>query len=386
MTKKASTWFLYAIMGALLLTHCQTDPPASERKPAKKREAQFRISFDGKKRTHPPQEDIYQAAALDSLPLPLITPQVVKALQDQMQLLDYTSLGSHRLKPGLTVDRLDLIKTVHLLLAWRHTYPYGLKDELQLYRLSGEDQRSNVLFTGYYSPVLDVSHTPTDRYRYPIYRRPRDWEGPFPTRREIEQDGALDTLDLVVAWADNKLDIYLMQIQGSGYVRYPNGEISYFSYDGTNRHPYRSMEKFLRSWEGPKPILYTLNGIQRFFRQSPQLVDTVLFQNPSYTFFKPSTGEPHGAGSVSLTAGMSIAVDRRYIPLGSCLLAAVPVYDPALKRVTGHEYRLLFAQDVGGVIKGPGHVDLYLGAGDEAQKKAESLRHYGQLYLILPKK
>lgn len=386
MTKKDNLWLLGWFLGAVLLTHCQIDPPVPDTKPTKKREAQFRISFDGKKRNHPRQEDTYQAVALDSLPLPLITPEVVKALRDQMQLLDYTPAGSHRLQSGLTVDRIDLLKTVHLLLTWQQTFPYGLKEELQLYRLSGEDQRSNVLFTGYYSPVVDVSKTPTGKYRYPIYRRPRDWEGPFPTRREIEQDGVLDTLDLVVAWADNKLDIYLMQIQGSGYVRYPNGEISYFSYDGTNQHPYRSMEKFLRSWEGPTPILYTLTGIQRFFRQNPQLVDTVLFQNPSYTFFKPSTGKPHGAGSVTLTPEMSIAVDRRYIPLGSCLLAAVPVYDPALKRVTGHEYRLLFAQDVGGVIKGPGHVDLYMGAGDGAQKKTESLRHYGQLYLILPKK
>lgn len=386
MTRYFPVWFLLCVMGFLFFNRCRPKQPAQGIESTEKKVDPIRISSNGKKKNHPIQHEVYHPIPLGSVPVPLITPPIVKALKQQMQLLDYFRPKKYRLASDLTVEHIDLIKTVHLLLSWQQTHPIGLNNELQLYRLQGEDQKTNVKFTGYYSPVVNVSKTPTSTFRYPMYKRPRDWEGPLPTRRAIEKDNIFDTLGVTIAWADNKFDIYSMQIQGSGYVKYPNGSLSFFSYDGTNRHPYRSMEKFLRGWDGPKPTLYTWNGIQQFFKEYPHMVDTVLFQNPSYTFFKPSYGKSRGAGSVELTPEMSIAVDRRFIPLGSCLLAAVPIYDHQRKKVISHEYRLLFAQDVGGVIKGPGHIDLYMGTGHTAQEKARSLRHYGQLYLILPKK
>lgn len=386
MSKATFLLFFSGLALLLLLGQCRPATPTRQEKTPDEPPAPHRLSFSGKIRNHPIQEDIYQRIPFDSLPPPFISNELIEALESQYQLLDYSRTKRHRLTPELTVDQADLYRTVSTLLERKHTYTFGLADKLELYRLQGRDQRANVLFTGYYSPVVKVSERPSARYRFPIYRRPRDWEGPFPTRRQIEAEGALDSLDLIIGWTDDKFDVYLMQIQGSGYVEYPNGTTAFFAYDGTNRHSYRSMERYLRSWDGPQPQLYTLNGVKAFFREYPELVDTILYQNPSYTFFKPSRGRPWGAGSVPLTAEISIAVDRRYIPLGSCLLAAVPVYDPKKKRVTRHEYRILLAQDVGGAIRGPGHVDLYVGAGEAASQRANSLRQYGQLYLILPRK
>ena len=90
-----------------------------------------------------------------------------------------------------------------------------------------------------------------------------------------------------------------------------------------------------------------------------------------------------GAGLVQLLAEYSIAVDKRFIPLGSCLLARVPIIER--NKVTHHEYRLLLAQDIGGAIKGPGRIDLYTGIGEQARRKASALHHYGNLWLLLPK-
>ena len=113
------------------------------------------------------------------------------------------------------------------------------------------------------------------------------------------------------------------------------------------------------------------------------MIDSVLFANPSYVFFEPAQSRPKGAGLVPLTSMHSIAVDTRYIPLGSVLLATVPVINKR-NQVIRHEYKLLVAQDVGGAIKGPGHVDLYTGIGTAARRKASALHHYGKLWLLLP--
>ena len=176
-----------------------------------------------------------------------------------------------------------------------------------------------------------------------------------------------------------------MQVQGSGYVEYSNGRNELFAYNSNNRHPYRSIEKFIMRNEAFEVPNLSINGIKRFIAENPHLQDTILFSNPSYTFFAPKASVPKGAGHVPLTANYSIAVDKKYIPLGSIVLAAFPVYDHDFKRVIKHDYRILIAQDVGGAIKGPGHIDYYFGSEPGAQRQAGSLNHYGQIWLLLPK-
>jgi membrane-bound lytic murein transglycosylase A len=169
-------------------------------------------------------------------------------------------------------------------------------------------------------------------------------------------------------------------------VQFPSGKRQLLAYDGSNRHPYRSIETFALNRPDFGITSVTINGIKSFLRSYPHFQDTLLFHNPSYTFFKPKNQLPTGAAGAALRQQISIAVDKKHIPLGSCLLAAVPVFDDSLDRVVRHDYHLLLAQDVGGAIKGTGHIDWYQGIGKEAQRKAERINHYGQLWILMPKR
>jgi membrane-bound lytic murein transglycosylase A len=338
----------------------------------------------GKLRAAPVFHSIYQQQALDTLHFPFLRAEALAALRDQIDVMDRARQKENHQVGDLYFNLDQLRETIDILISRQYTRPIDLHQLLDAYQIQGEDRRGNVLFTAYFTPVVRVKKKPDAAFRHPIYNRPRDWEGPLPTRAEIEA-GALAGRGLEIAYARNKVDIYYMQLQGSGYVQYPDGTQVLLSYNGANRHPYRSIEKYLLSreeWDVPN---VSITGVRQFLSRRPELLDSVLCHNPSYTFFKPRDVPPTGAGQVPLRDGLSVAVDKRYIPLGSCLLAAVPIYDNKSRRVTGHEFRILFAQDTGGRIRGPGHVDLYMGVGDERRAQAMSFKHYGQLWLLLPK-
>lgn len=345
-----------------------------------------KISKNGKLLDQESLRSIYTHAPLDSFDLPIIDDQLVVALDNQIQLLR-SYRQRHRRKIGSLEINLDQLERVVLMLKeWQFTHPIDLKKEFDAYRLRGEDGRGNVKFTGYFTPVVPVKDKPDDKYKYPIYRQPKNWVGPLPTRSQI--DGPTQILkgrELEIAYASNPVDIYFMQVQGSGYVKYSNGRSKYLAFDGTNRQPYRSIGRFLAK-SGLMTVSpdISMDGIQQFLKEHPHLSDTVLFSNPSYTFFKPKGGDPLGSGTVALTPDISIAVDKEHIPLGSVLLASVPVLGPE-ENVIGHEYRFLVAQDIGGQIKGPGRVDIYCGVGEEGGRKASAIHHYGQMWLLLPK-
>lgn len=332
------------------------------------------------------QQDVYEMRSLDSLGFPIIDHDALAALEANQQLLQRAQGRRNYQIGGLRLTHGDLEEVIEVLRAWQHTVPLGLGQNLDAYQIWGDDRRGNVKFTGYFTPILKVSRKKGGIYQYPIYSRPLSWEGELPDREQIESGRALDGLGLKLAYATNKVDIYYMQLQGSGYVEYPDGSRELFAYNGTNRHPYRSIEKYIMQREDLDPARLSMAGIRSFLKGRPLLTDSVLFQNPSYVFFmRRRLAMPTGAGTVPLHPDRSIAVDRRYIPLGSCLLAAYPIFDQKEQRVTHHEYRLLFAQDVGGAIRGPGHVDYYVGVGEQAGREAGQINAYGQLWLLLPK-
>ncbi|HMO38781.1 MAG TPA: murein transglycosylase A [Saprospiraceae bacterium] len=346
--------------------------------------AEWIFRSNGKIRNALTFKRLYQRTPLDTVDFPIITTPIVEALDQQLRLLDQPRQRKAHSVGDLVITPEQLEETARILKQWQQTKPLALHEYLQAHQIWGADRQGNVEFTAYFTPIVKVSSKPGPVYRYPIYSRPTEWEGPLPQRQEIEQGGALKGLGLELAYAANKVDIYYMQLQGSGFVEYPDGRQVYFAYNGTNRHPYRSIEKYLMSRSDLDISTYSIDVIRRFLQGKPGLTDTVLFQNPSYTFFTPRKTRPRGAGSVPLSAEISIAVDRRYIPLGSCLLAAFPVYDRKTRQLR-HEYRVFVAQDVGGAIRGPGHVDVYMGVGKDARRKASYLKHYGRLWLLLPK-
>lgn len=388
MTKR-NTWLLACILFASSCQNGERKEAAisvDQTKTTDLTEGPPKLAVNGKTVGAPQFNEIYEKSSWSKFGFPVISTPSLVALDNQIELLNNPKLKRNQRIGNLRIHVDDLRKTIEILKSRQQTLPLDLSNYLDAYQIWGQDRKGHVKFTGYFTPLISVSKTPTSYFKYPIYSRPKNWEGPLPSRKAIEQGGVLDGLGLELAFAANKVDVYYMQVQGSGFVEYPDGKQVLFSYDGTNRHPYRSIEKFIMNSDEFNLSNLSIDGIKRYLRTHPAYVDTILFHNPSYTFFTAKkSAEPVGAGTVPLSADISIAVDKKYIPLGSCLLGAFPVYDKKQKRVTHYEYKLLLAQDVGGAIKGPGHIDYYFGIGNEAKREAGYLNHFGQLWLLLPK-
>ncbi len=343
------------------------------------------FSRDGRRTGGPRMQEVYEPVPLDTFDLPYIDGKFIEALEHNLSMLEMQGRPKNQQVGSLRIGAAELKETIRMLRAWQHTKPMGISTYLDAYQIWGKDRRGNVHFTGYFTPVLEVSKKPKGRFVHPIYSRPLDWEGELPTRAQIEGESALAGRGLELAYAANKVEVYYMQVQGSGFVEYPDGSRELFAYNGTNRQPYRSIEKFIMSRDDIAPRSLSIRGIRKYLEENTHLADTVLFYNPSYTFFSRKRSVPKGAGNVPLIEDFSIAVDQRYIPLGSCLLASFPVFDYKKQRVVGYDYRYFVAHDVGGAIKGPGRIDVYSGIGNKAARKAGRINNYGRLWLLLPK-
>ncbi|HEX7186362.1 MAG TPA: murein transglycosylase A, partial [Thermoanaerobaculia bacterium] len=229
------------------------------------------------------------------------------------------------------------------------------------------------LFTGYYEPLLRGSRKRGGRYTIPLYVRPpdlvtvdlgefrEDLKGrriagrvedgslvPLPDRTEIEK-GAFAGRDLELVWVDNAIDAFFLQIQGSGRVRLAEGGEMRVGYAAENGHPYFAIGKDLIERGALQPEEVSMQSIRRWLEENPELADDVMARNASYIFFQELKGEgPLGAEGVALTPGRSLAVDRKFWPLG------VPVWldaeAPAAKEGEPDRklQRLLIAQDTGG--------------------------------------
>ena len=306
----------------------------------------------------------YNKTNLATFTLPHISQELTVALEHQLTLLKRRKQNYVQNFDNLSLTLTDLETTIELLSLWQQTFPQGLEEHLNAYQLKGKDGKGNVKFTGYFTPELKVSKEKTGSYIHPIYAFPKKWEGVLPTRQEIDGIGVLDGMGLEIAYTQRLEDIYYMQLQGSGLVKYRNGKSAYLGFAGSNRHPYSSIGKYIKDTESIRLKNISMKGIKNYLKFNPDKIEPLLFTNPSYVFFKESNKQPLGAGHVPLTADYSIAVDTRHLPLGSCLLAALPVIDEN-GDFSHHEYKFMVAQDVGGAIRGNGHVDVYCGVGAE---------------------
>lgn len=329
--------------------------------------------------------DIYIENNSEQVKIPPLDAKVVAGLKNHLKLLKRRKLKRAYQVGNLSITKEDLKEVIDILLNERQSVD-GFAEGVDLFQINGKDGKGNVYFTGYYTPIIKVNSQLSPDYPYPLYGKPnrKDWLDGLPSRSQIDGEGALIGKGLELAFARSLADIYYMQLQGSGIIEYPDGKQEYLSFTGTNGHSYRSIERHVVKNATYKVKDITEEGMKRFFREYPDLEESILFTNPSYVFFDRKRKLPHGAGHVPLTGDVSIAVDDKYIPLGSVLLAAIPVLDNK-RRFSHHEYKILLAQDLGGAIRGSGRVDLYFGKGTKGRKKAMSMHHYGQLWLLLPK-
>jgi membrane-bound lytic murein transglycosylase A len=243
--------------------------------------------------------------------------------------------------------------------------------------LAGNNGNSDGLFTGYYEIVLNGSRRREGPYQSPIYRRPAD---PKAYSRAQIDDGALAGKGLELLWVDDPIGAYFLQIQGSGVVRLPDGKTIRLGYDGGNGHSFVSIARLLVQRNEVQLKDMTMQTLRDWITAHGAAGKALMREDPSFVFFKEIAGDgPYGAERVVLTAERSLAVDRRFIPLG------VPLWLDATQRFTaGTIRRLVVAQDTGGAIKGPVRGDFYWGSGDEAGRKAGAMNATGRYYLLVP--
>lgn len=303
-------------------------------------------------------------------------------LQQQIRYLDRISAQEYELD-NLTISRDELRATAEEINTWLNHPTYW--PALNAYQLSGQDQRGNVQITGYYVPIIEVRHQADDEYRFPLYRKPSRAKGEqLPSREEIDFEGALDNQGLEIAYTSSLVDNFFLHVQGSGMVEFEDGERRLLSWGGVNGHAYRSIGKVLIERGEIARENMSAQAIRDWLAQHPEQMREIMSTNPSYLFFSEGSTLPVGAANVPLTPLYSVAVDPNVIPLGSILLGEVPQLDKQGELI-GHEFRLLLAQDKGGAIKGSGHIDWYQGIGEEAHRHAGQLKHFGRVWLLLPR-
>lgn len=268
------------------------------------------------------------------------------------------------------------------------------------------------LLTGYYEPVIEGSRVPTARFRTPVLRRPADLVNlvpesgragvgqgltharkvgtrhePFPTRAEIEQ-GSLSGQGLELLYLAHPVDLFFMQIQGSGRIKLQDGSSVRLGYDGKNGHPYTSIGRYLIERGEIDANRMSLAALARWLKADPKRAQRVMWQNASYVFFRELDGEqaraPLGAMGIPLTTGRSLAVDTRYHALGTPIFVSAPTLLHAHPTKTRPFQRLMIAQDVGSAIKGPERGDIYFGSGRKAGRIAGVTKHGGAFYTLLP--
>lgn len=276
------------------------------------------------------------------------------------------------------------------------------------YKVLNPDGSDTGLITGYYEPLLRGSRKRSKRFAYPLYAPPDDMlevdmgelypefrgrivhgrlEGkrvvPYFNRAEIEAGKATALRGRELFWVDNPVELFFLQIQGSGRILLEDGTYARVGYAEQNGHPYASIGKRLVEMGELLPGQATMQGIKNWAERHPEQLAVLLGHNPSYVFFRelPDTiSGPIGALGVPLTSEYSIAVDRRTIPLG------VPVFLATTRPGSNEPFnRLVFAQDTGGAIKGAVRADFFWGFGELAGYQAGRMKQSGRMWVLFPK-
>ncbi len=310
-----------------------------------------------------------------------------------------------------------------------------VKENFDFYEVYGEDDWGEVFITSYFEPVLMGSKRKTERFSQPLYAVPDDLvnfhmgkfanrfekmspikdqvldpktnlsivpgriapaynEGtsknivPYYSREEIDGEGVLEGKRLELAWVD-PVDAFFLQVQGSGTVRFRNGKEVRLGYAAKNGHPYVGIGKLLYHII-PKEDM-TMQALDKHLRSlSKEEQQKILFQNPSYVFFRKIEGRPVTHSGAEVVDGRTIATDKSFYPKGTLGFMEFP------KPTFSDEFstrpntwvtttRFVLDQDTGGAIKGPHRVDLFWGTGEDAGQHAGVLKNWGKLYYLVPK-
>jgi len=268
------------------------------------------------------------------------------------------------------------------------------------YAIYTDEQNKEGLLTGYYEAQLHASLKKSQKYKYPLYETPNDLinidlssiypelkhyrlrgrlEGnrlvPYDTRKESKLK---DVNATVICYCNSKIDRFFLEIQGSGKVLLDDNSTMFVGYDNQNGHKYRAIGRYLVRIGALRKEDVSLQSIKKWLELHPSRVEEVLNYNNSLVYFKKRSQGATGALGLELTPRRSVAVDRKYIPLGSMLYLDSNVHNKKVDKI-------VFAQDTGGAIKGAVRADMFLGAGENALEIAGKLQSKLQLWILLPK-
>ena len=282
-----------------------------------------------------------------------------------------------------------------------------LHTNFDLYKAKNEDGSHQGLITGYYQPVLKGSRTETKKYKIPLYAPPPDLitvnlseiypelkykrlrgrvEGnkliPYFTREEIgKKEYPLQGNELL--WVQNPVESFFLEIQGSGVIKFEDGSTTQVGYADQNGHPYRSMGLALIRQGELKRHKVSMQSIKAWAKKNKRKLQRFLNANPSTVFFRElpqGLPGPIGALGVPISSERSVAIDRKFIPLGApiFLTTTEPNSNVSLNK-------LMIAQDTGGAINGGVRADFYWGQGKNAGSRAGSMKQSGEIWVMLPK-
>lgn len=298
---------------------------------------------------------------------------------------------------GITRDRVrrSLVRFRQLVANSRtpQQLQAAVRREFVFYKSVGRDEQGTVFFTAYYEPIYAASRVRTEEYRYPLYRKPADlsaWPKPHPSRAQLEgidgtgADSLLAGNELV--WLKDRLEAFLVQIQGSARLSLPDGSQMTVGYDGNTDYPYVSVGREMAK-EGRLPLDgLTLPVMIDYFKRVPQDLDVFIPRNNRFVFLRDTNGAPAtGSIGVPVTADRSIATDKSLMPPGALALVRtrIPYPNRNGKMDAPTVSRFVLDQDTGGAIKTPGRVDLFLGTGPVAGARAGIVGGTGELYYPL---
>jgi membrane-bound lytic murein transglycosylase A len=253
--------------------------------------------------------------------------------------------------------------------------------------------------TGYFEPEIAGSRRHEPGYDVPIYGRPTDLvdadlgafsadlkgkkirgrvEGsnfiPYYDRSAIE-GGALQTRAPIIAWGADQVEVFFLQVQGSGRLRLPDGGVMRIGYADQNGRDYTGIGALMKSRGLLAPGQSSMQGIMAWLRANPEQGRAIMAENKSFVFFRELDGPPLGALGLPVTGGVSVAADVKFVPLGAPVFLSMDRADVA---------GIWVAQDTGGAIKGANRFDTFWGAGADARATAGGMAARGTAFLLLP--
>jgi membrane-bound lytic murein transglycosylase A len=319
---------------------------------------------------------------------------LLKALQQSRAYLDKLPddrvVGTRPRKITAAEMKSTLRRFAETLELWGQPEKFAeaIRARFELAPPASAADKKELLVTGYYLPLVDGSLSESDAYRYPLYRKP-DGAMASLSRREIDILKRLKGKGYEIAWVKDPIDVFFIHVQGSGLLRLQDGRIVQLNYAANNGRPYTSVGKILIDRKKIAPDEMSAQRLRRYLAEHPAGRDALLARNERYVFFRFVEGGPLGSLEAQLTPGRSVAADPDYFPRAAPLFleSRLPVVD-AKRELAGWRpfSRFVVAQDSGAAIRGPGRLDLYFGAGDEAGDGAGFMKSVGSVSILMEKK